>query len=274
MDDFPFGFNSAVDLGRKWTQHELTTYNVTISPLPPAKFFLDPDPSFEHIDPAILGSLDYDNRIFPSIDVTRFLYSLHPAIKPTRQGFLVDFAAATLTFLGFEEDRGLVVSRLPFASGESHAVVRTDACLLNPYLNFALLVVIVDEILTGDTDAEPRVIAAAIAAFQFNNRNRKGLGLRPLDTMTIPCIKMTGTRPTFYLVPVTEALSRAITRGEHPAAQTRALRCRTAATTHAKRLSIGMEDIEYRKLALKRFLAFKALAKSHWERVFGGVEKV
>ena len=126
--------------------------------------------------------------------------------------------------------------------------------------------VIIDEILTGDTDAEPRVIAAAIAAFQFTNRKRGDLDLRPLDTMTIPCIKMTGTRPTFYLIPVTNALSRAIICGRDPSTQTRVLRC---AVAH----SAGMEDIEYRKLALKRFLAFKALARSHWERISEGVEE-
>jgi len=36
-------------------------------------------------------------------------------------------------------------------------------------------------------------------------------------------------------------------------------------------VSVGMEDIEYRKLALQRFLVFKVLAKSHWERILEGV---
>ena len=35
--------------------------------------------------------------------------------------------------------------------------------------------------------------------------------------------------------------------------------------------STGMEDVEYRKLALKRFLAFKALAEIHWRRILEGV---
>jgi len=40
--------------------------------------------------------------------------------------------------------------------------------------------------------------------------------------------------------------------------------------THAPTL-LGMENVEYRRLALKRFLAFKEVAKSHWERVLEGV---
>jgi len=33
---------------------------------------------------------------------------------------------------------------------------------------------------------------------------------------------------------------------------------------HVLHTANGMEDVEYRKLALKRFLAFKTLAKSYW----------
>jgi len=35
--------------------------------------------------------------------------------------------------------------------------------------------------------------------------------------------------------------------------------------------STGMEDTEYRKLALRCFLTFKALAKSHWVHIMEGV---
>lgn len=120
-----------------------------------------------------------------------------------------------------------------------------------------------DRTLSIRTDAEAQVIAEAISAFQFKNRKRKEHGLDPLDAMTIPAITMTGTRPTFFLVSVTLELSNSVITGQHPVIQTRVLRCATA-LTHLRRVSTGMEDTEYRKLALKRFLAFKALAKSHW----------
>jgi len=131
-----FDSDSPVDLGRKWTQHELTAYNITISSLPPAEFFLTPDPSLDRIDPAVFDSPNHNNRTLSNIDVRRFLGSLGLAIKPTQECFLVDFAAETLLFLGFEEDRCLIATHqtLPLtASGESRAVVRTDACLLDPY---------------------------------------------------------------------------------------------------------------------------------------------
>ncbi len=135
---------------------------------------------------------------------------------------------------------------------------------------FILLVLVVEKILSIGGNAEAQVIADAIAAFQFNNRKRKEHGLDPLDTMIIPAITMTGSRPTFFLVPVTLGLSTAVITGQYPAIQTQVLRCSTA-LGYARRANAGMEDTKYRQLALKHFLAFKTLAKSHWERILEGV---
>ena len=85
-----------------------------------------------------------------------------------------------------------------------------------------------------------------------------------LEAMTIPCITMVGTTPTFYLVPVTKELSDAVMTGQHPPTQTQVLKCVTVAG-HQRRISDGMADIEFRKLTLKRFVAFKNLARSHWQ---------
>ena len=128
MDNFGF------DLGRKWTQHELTAYNVTFSSLPPAELFPDPDPSLDNIDPAVLDSHNHNNHTLSDTDVGQFLAYLTFATKPTQESFLVDFAAEALRFLDFEEDRHLVVRYhdLPLTtSGGSCAVVRLDACLLD-----------------------------------------------------------------------------------------------------------------------------------------------
>ena len=83
---------------------------------------------------------------------------------------------------------------------------------------------------------------------------------------------MTGTRPTFYLIQVTElSPKRSVICGQPPATQTGVLRCVTTAT-HMGHVSVGMEDTECRELALKRFLVFKTLAKSPWERIYEGVK--
>ena len=108
------------------------------------------------------------------------------------------------------------------------------------------------------------MVAEAIAAFQYNNTKRVARGQPTLEVMTIPCITMVGTNPTFYLVAVTKELSDAVKTGQYPPTQTRVLQCVTV-PGHQRRVSDGMADIEFRKLALRRFVAFKNLARSHWQ---------
>jgi hypothetical protein len=82
--------------------------------------------------------------------------------------------------------------------------------------------------------------------------------------MTIPCITMSGAQPTFYLAPVTLELSNAVATAQYPSSETVVSKCVTV-MTRTRRANDGMEDTQYRQLALQRFLAFKTLAKSHWE---------
>jgi hypothetical protein len=85
-----------------------------------------------------------------------------------------------------------------------------------------------------------------------------------LDNMILPCITMAGTRPTFYLVPVSQALSDAVTTGQYPPVPTEVQKCVTVIGPNRSSRE-GMENPEYRRLALERFVAFKSLAKYHWE---------
>jgi len=78
--------------------------------------------------------------------------------------------------------------------------------------------------------------------------------------MTMPCVTMVGVRPTFYLVPVTKALSDAVISSQYPSGRTEVLKCEVA-SDHDK----DMEEPEYRGVALQYYVAFKSLAKSHWE---------
>ena len=259
--------------GSDWSRHELIACNITISLLPPGDFFLTPDPSLDYIDPGILNSPPGNDDPALSDAAAAYLDYLDLAAKATQKSFIDDFAAETLKLLGFNERRRIAVStRYTIPSticGDANCAAQTDVCLIH-LSTFILLVLVEDETLINRTNAEARVIAEAIAAFQFNNDKRGERGLNPLDSMTIPCITMSGTRPTFYLVPVTMELNNAVITGQYPATETNVLKCATVAT-HTRRASTGMEDTEYRKLALKRFLAFKELAKSYWVRILEGL---
>lgn len=267
--------------GSDWSNNDLKSYNITISSLTPNEFFPTSDLSLNHIDPAILNSRPDDASPALSDSAAQYLGYLDFACRATQQCFIDDFAqqcfiddfvAETLKLLGFDERHTTVSTHhtIPLnVFGGSDHVVQVDVCLIHrPTL--IPLVLIGNNSFTNRTDTEAQVVAEAVAAFQFNNEMRGKHGLLPLDIMTIPCITMTGTRPTFYLIPVTTELSDAVITGRYPATRTQVLWCVTMASLvhHA---NVGMEDEEYRKLALKHFLAFKELAKNHWVHVLEGV---
>ena len=259
-------------------QNELIACNIAILDIDPDKFFSPtPDPSLDHIDPAILNSPPGHRSPGLSKTARRFLTRLGLATEAHREGSITLFTLWTLDLLDFEErDSILVRYAIPFnICGEVDRTVRPDLCLLcQPALihqpAFVLLVIIQERVSDNTADAEARIVAASIATFQSNNTQRVECGLDPLNAMTIPCLKMSGTRPTFYLVPVTAQLDEAVVTGQRPGHVTRVLRCVTAATDVPA--LVGMENVEYRRLALKHFLAFRHVAKSHWERVLEGIQ--
>jgi len=243
--------------------------SLTTSPLvpPPHMFFFQPspDPPLDHLDPAILSS---PNGNDPNLSDTasRYLGYLDLATNASQESAIDDFAAATLRLLGFDDQQfSNVATRyiIPLTiCGETRAA-QTDVCLVyRP--STVLLVLVEDKTLLNKTSAEAQMVAEAIAAFQYNNAKREARNQHVLAAMTIPCITMVGTTPTFYLVPVTKELSDAVMTGQYPPTQTLVLKCVTV-TGHQRRISDGMADIEFRRLALKRFVAFKNVARSHWQ---------
>jgi hypothetical protein len=133
-----------------------------------------------------------------------------------------------------------------------------------------LLVVQEDKTTVSVRDPEPQVIAEAIATFQCNNRIRARLGEPELDSMTIPCIAMIGTRPIFYLVPVTRELSEAVATAQYLLSPTMVKKCVVA--SNSRRLSEGMETPDFRQVALRHYTAFRTLAEAHWSAFMIPVE--
>ncbi|KAF8801100.1 hypothetical protein BYT27DRAFT_7216377 [Phlegmacium glaucopus] len=166
------------------------------------------------LDPALITAAVNENNV--SDDTYRFLSQLDLVTRTrvTEEAAIDDFARELLRKVGFEE-RGLILCTrytIPLSiCGDVHEVAQTDTHFNHPY-------------------PIPQVIAEAIAAYHYNNEKRQSMDLPTLDTMF-------GTCPTFYLVPVTAALTDAVTTDEGE----------------------GMEIPEYRHVA---FQPFKALAKS------------
>ena len=252
--------------GSDWTDSELLAYNISIIPTSPADFFQSStDPLLDHLDPAILTLPTNADDPDLSNDVANYLGYLDLATNATQESLIDDFAVATLKLLGFNIRHSNIATRyiMPLTICGECRTAQADVCVL--YRPTTILLVLVGgKTLFNRTSAEPQMVAEAIAAFQYNNTKRAARGQPVLEVMTIPCITMTGTNPTFYLVAVTKELSNAVITGQYPPTQTRVLKCVTVAG-HQMRVSDGMADIEFRKLALRRFVAFKNLARGHWQ---------
>ncbi|KAI0285459.1 hypothetical protein BGY98DRAFT_946046 [Russula aff. rugulosa BPL654] len=158
-----------------------------------------------------------------SDDTYRFLGYLDLATNTSQETAIVDFARELLRVVGFEERGRILRTRhtIPLSiCGENNTVAQTDVCLMDRRSTI-LLVLQDDKTIFNPSDPEPQVIAEAIAAYQHNNQRRNRMGLPTLNTMTVPCITMVGTRPTFYLVPVTRELSDAVITGQWPEVETK-----------------------------------------------------
>ena len=256
--------------GSHWTHNELLAYRITVTPIQPQAFFgQEADPPLTGlVDPALL-TCPVNPKESPHLSDASyyFLRHLYDATTSSQESAVDDFARELLRVVGFIE-RGLILRNrfiIPLnICGDATKVAQTDVCLADGD-SLILLVLQEDKSNFNDSDPEPQVIAEAIAAYQNNNDRRIRMHLPRLHSMTIPCITMVGTRPTFYLVPVTQDLSNAVSSGQYPRVETTALKCVTVAGRN-RSLSEGMESPEYRRVAFQRMVAFKALAKGHWEK--------
>jgi hypothetical protein len=253
--------------GSDWTRNDLLAYNIKISPQPPDQFYGQPLPAVESLnsfDPnllsATLGTQGLSDETF------RLLQYLDLASRANsgQESAVDDFAKEILRTLGYEKRGLLLRSRyaLPLLiSGDPNRSAQTDVSLVQGSSTI-LLVVREDKTAISVRNPEPQVIAEAIATFQWNNNIRANLVEPELDSMTIPCLTMIGTRPIFYLVPVTRELSDAVAEAQYPSSPTVVKKCVVA--SNSRRLSEGMETPSFRQVALQHYTAFRTLAESHW----------
>ncbi|KAK0470706.1 hypothetical protein IW261DRAFT_1572894 [Armillaria novae-zelandiae] len=246
--------------GSDWSSNDLISYNITIRRLSSDSFFgYRPNTIPDAIDPAFLtATVPPDEHL--SDGTYRLLQYLDLA-NSGQESTIDDFAKELLRLLGFEERGTLLRSRYSVPlniCGDDRRSAQTDLCLIQGTTTI-LLVIQEDTTLVS----EARVIADAVAAFQYNNTARDRNGLDPLDSMTIPAITMVGTRPIFYKVPVTQELSDAVITGQYPVSKTEVIKCVVAPTS--RRLSEGMEVPEFRREVLYHYEAFRKMSKECWE---------
>ncbi|KAG2068848.1 hypothetical protein BDR04DRAFT_1157349 [Suillus decipiens] len=256
-----------------WDDNELIAYNIAITTIPSQQFFPEGtvvplaaaglDPAVATADSDLLSDTDVSNSTYGFF---RYLYlATTPTTpdKPIRVPMIDAFAHRILNTVAFDKGRRCVsqAHSIPLLmSDDNRQVAQMSLCLIDGESDMLLLLQM-NKTETSGSNVEARMVIGAIATYQFNNSKRREMGLHPLDAMTMPCITMIGTRPTFYLVPVTKMLSDAVISCQYPSDRTEVLKCEVASDYDG-----GMEAPEYRSVALQYYVAFKSLAKSHWEK--------
>ena len=252
-----------------WTASDLVAYNISVYSQTPNKFYgrsLPTIASFSSsLDPNLLsGTLDTDGLSDETYRLLQYI-DLASGANLGQVTVVDDFAREILRALGYEK-RDLLFRRSRYALPLSSygmpicgRLPQTSVSLVQGS-SIILLVVQEDKTVAGISNPEPQIIREAIANFQWNNRIRVQLGEYELEFMTFPCIAMTGTRPIFYLVPVTRDLSEAVAASKYPSSPTVVQRC----VVTFNRLSEGMETPDFRQLAFQHFIAFRTLAETHW----------
>ncbi|KAK7039260.1 NADH dehydrogenase [ubiquinone] flavoprotein 1, mitochondrial [Paramarasmius palmivorus] len=253
--------------GNEWTPYELLAYNIKVSICQSSADFFGsvPNTPLSQLDPNFVsGTLDSDGL---SDHTYRLLQYLELASKahPGQESAIDDFTKEILRALGYEERGNLLRSRyaIPFTVCGQARSAKTDICLFRASATI-LLVVQEDVSIVSGPDTEAQIVANAIAVFQHNNLARSRLGLEEISEMTIPCIAMIRTRPIFFKVPVTTALSDAVISAQYPSETTHISKFVLAPASG--RLTEGMEKPEFRKVALQHLDAFRVIAKSMWEK--------
>jgi hypothetical protein len=152
---------------------------------------------------------------------------------------------------------------------------QTDVCIIDQANNRILLLVQEDKHASVAYDARPQLIAEALAAFQYNNLQRTLVGLPKLtekvsdhcyifffflanaENQELPRIMMFGTSPTFFRIPITDDLARAVCSGICPESETVVLVHMPEVPRPHRRLSEGMRPLDNRRVFLQCYEAFK-----------------
>ena len=116
-------------------------------------------------------------------------------------------------------------------------------------------------IIQGDKrheDAEPQLVAEAIAAFQTKcYRQTHVLGQDPIVRKVIPGITLVGNLPNFYKLPVTTALAESVASGIFPEECTIVHAHHPELARPAHCLSEGMKPLDNRAIIYACYEAFK-----------------
>ncbi|KAK6977775.1 hypothetical protein R3P38DRAFT_513570 [Favolaschia claudopus] len=172
--------------GSDWTDNELHALNITVETLNTDSFFGSSSLPTSTVDPVLLanvkrpsGPLSKSSRLF-----FRYLEDAAGAfpLGTPAESAVDDFAAFLLSMMDYDEPERIVHQRL-----EIGFLMCGQSVCAKP------VIVVMD----AADEAEPQLIAEAVAAFAANNRRRKALGLPSIASQVFAGIVMLGTAPRY-----------------------------------------------------------------------------
>ncbi|TFK90154.1 hypothetical protein K466DRAFT_402433 [Polyporus arcularius HHB13444] len=247
--------------GNDWTPTDLFAYNIHVVYQDSASFFGITDLPHPQVDDEILVARNAATTQHDDSYALLRTLELAQATAHGQESAVTDFLVAlfrTLRYTGRHDGR-ITRTRKDFrfwvCGKERHA--KTDVCIIDETPDI-LLVVQEDKRHLHRSDPEPQLIAQAIAAFHRNYMTRvRGYGLPGPTSTVMPGITMKGTMPTFYKIPVTADLVRAVQLGEYPQQETVVYAHIPAVPRAARRYDEGMQPLDNRRIILSCFEAFK-----------------
>ncbi|KAK7688336.1 hypothetical protein QCA50_008708 [Cerrena zonata] len=250
----------------EWTSEDLEAYNIKLEYQDSSRFFeLKPNeqlPEAQVLEPELLTVRDAWSST--KDDTYTFLRLLKNANMYTvaEETAVVDFTFTLMRMIGYTSKlyKRIVRTRkriqILIAGELKDSVI--DLCLIDENGNM-LLVIQEDKRALDSHASDPtaQVIAAAIATVNDRDNRRRALGLAPVQSKIIPAIIMYGSAPTFYKIPVTSELTKAIAAGEFPQHETIIPMHIPVVPRRDRRLQEGMDPLENRRPTFRCFEALK-----------------
>jgi len=246
--------------GSDWTTNDLRAYNINVVNEDIITFFgidqLPPPP----VRQAILTNLDYPANGLPDREDRLFFDYMHYAMltPPGEESAVDDFAAHILSMLQYDEPDRVIRQRkdIPLFTCGSDMHAKTDVCVMDRRSGIILLVQEDKRYLEGG-DPEPQLLAEAVAAFQFHNRQLRLAGQPIINAKVIPGIIMIGTAPIFYKIHVTAALIECIETAQYPAQVTIMRKLVPPVQRPLELQEEGMRPLDSRAVVFSCFEAFR-----------------
>ena len=247
------------EMGRKWTQDDVLAYNIKVVYQDLTTFFgvtylPPPDVADEAITAQDYAAAANDLWTCTMLDYMEHISDPDRVPLSSREYETIDFIMPLFKVIRYVDviNKRFLMSRRDLRNlGSQGRPPVLDVCLGPRDDSGPIILVVKVHRHTRGFDPEPRLISDTIAA--FHNDNMRRVGTNPLASKVMPGIVMDGSMPTFYKIPVTPELVRAVESGERPEQETVVY----AHLPQVPRPEEGMKPLDNRYIILSCFEAFK-----------------